>query len=269
METQAPSDSAAVHPERKVLAACNLCEAICGVELTIEDRPEGPKVTSIRGNENDPLSRGHICPKGVALADVYEDPDRLRGPVKRVSTGSTTGAGSTTEGRVGRDLLGRGARPDRRRDREGDQRARQGRPGHLLRQPQRALPRGADPRRDDAQDVQDPQQVQCQLRRPGAAPVRRLAALRPPAADPDRRHRPDELLPGLRREPDGLQRLADDGARLPQPAPRAEEARRSHGRLRPAAHRDREGRRRAPLRPAGQRCRRTPRDAARALRGRD
>ena len=79
METQEPSA-----PTRQVLAACNLCEAICGLELTIEDRPEGPKVTSIRGNENDPLSRGHICPKGVALADVYEDPDRLRRPVKRV-----------------------------------------------------------------------------------------------------------------------------------------------------------------------------------------
>ncbi len=70
--------------ERTALAACNLCEAICGLELTIEDRPEGPKVTSIRGNEADPLSRGHICPKGVALADVWEDPDRLRKPIKRV-----------------------------------------------------------------------------------------------------------------------------------------------------------------------------------------
>ncbi len=65
-------------PQRTALAACNLCEAICGLELTIEDRPEGPKVISIRGNAEDPLSRGHICPKGVALADVYEDPDRLR-----------------------------------------------------------------------------------------------------------------------------------------------------------------------------------------------
>src|SRR6478735_4008341 len=70
--------------QRTALAACNLCEAICGLELTIEDRPEGPKVVSIRGNAEDPLSRGHICPKGVALADVYEDPDRLRRPVKRV-----------------------------------------------------------------------------------------------------------------------------------------------------------------------------------------
>src|SRR3954451_18477924 len=71
-------------PTRTALAACNLCEAICGLELTIEDRPEGPKVVSIRGNAADPLSRGRICPKGVALADVYEDPDRLRRPVKRI-----------------------------------------------------------------------------------------------------------------------------------------------------------------------------------------
>ncbi len=75
-------------PQRQVLAACNLCEAICGLVLTIEDRPEGPQVTSIRGNPEDPLSRGHICPKGVALADVYEDPDRLRAPVKRVGEGA-------------------------------------------------------------------------------------------------------------------------------------------------------------------------------------
>ncbi len=83
METPEPAATT-----RKVLTACNLCEAICGLELTIEDRPDGPKVTSIRGNEDDPLSRGHICPKGVALADVYEDPDRLRRPVKRVGEGA-------------------------------------------------------------------------------------------------------------------------------------------------------------------------------------
>ena len=62
---------------------CNLCEAICGLELTIEGR----EVVSVRGNAADPLSRGHICPKGVAIADVYADPDRLRRPVKRVGGG--------------------------------------------------------------------------------------------------------------------------------------------------------------------------------------
>lgn len=73
---------------RTVLAACNLCEAICGLELTITRGPEGEAVTGVRGNDADPLSRGHICPKGVALADVYTDPDRLRKPVRRVRGGA-------------------------------------------------------------------------------------------------------------------------------------------------------------------------------------
>ena len=66
------------------LGVCNLCEAICGLEVTLDDG----RVTSIRGNAADPLSRGHICPKGVALADVYADPDRLRRPVRRVGAGA-------------------------------------------------------------------------------------------------------------------------------------------------------------------------------------
>ena len=65
------------------LGVCNLCEAICGLELTIDDG----RVTSIRGSADDPLSRGYICPKGVSLADVLEDPDRLRRPVRRVGDG--------------------------------------------------------------------------------------------------------------------------------------------------------------------------------------
>ena len=64
----------------KRIGVCNLCEAICGLELTLSDGA----VTSVRGNPEDPLSRGHICPKGVAIADVYTDPDRLRRPVRRV-----------------------------------------------------------------------------------------------------------------------------------------------------------------------------------------
>ena len=65
------------------IGVCNLCEAICGIELTITDGA----VTSIRGNEADPLSRGYICPKGVSMADVYADPDRLRRPLRRVGEG--------------------------------------------------------------------------------------------------------------------------------------------------------------------------------------
>jgi anaerobic selenocysteine-containing dehydrogenase len=59
--------------------ACHLCEAICG--LIIET--EGTEILSIKGDKDDPLSRGHICPKAVALRDLHEDPDRLKGPVKK------------------------------------------------------------------------------------------------------------------------------------------------------------------------------------------
>ena len=66
-------------PAAQKIGVCNLCEAICGLVLTIEDGA----VTGVRGNPDDPLSRGHICPKGVAIADIHADPDRLRRPVRR------------------------------------------------------------------------------------------------------------------------------------------------------------------------------------------
>ena len=59
--------------------ACNLCEAICGLEI----KTQGNQVLSIKGDKNDPLSRGYICPKGVAMQDIYSDPNRLRKPVKK------------------------------------------------------------------------------------------------------------------------------------------------------------------------------------------
>ena len=59
---------------------CHLCEAMCGLVI----QTEGDKVTDIRGDKDDPLSRGHVCPKAVALQDIHEDPDRLRKPMKRI-----------------------------------------------------------------------------------------------------------------------------------------------------------------------------------------
>ena len=59
--------------------ACNLCEAICGLEI----KTQGDQVISIKGDKDDPLSRGYMCPKGTAMEDIYTDPDRLRKPVKR------------------------------------------------------------------------------------------------------------------------------------------------------------------------------------------
>ncbi len=54
--------------------ACNLCEAICGIEI----EHENGEILSIKGDKNDPFSRGHICPKALALKDIYEDANRLK-----------------------------------------------------------------------------------------------------------------------------------------------------------------------------------------------
>ncbi len=59
---------------------CNLCEAMCGVVIS---HTEGV-IHSIKGDRQDPFSRGHICPKAIALKDLQDDPDRLRTPLKRV-----------------------------------------------------------------------------------------------------------------------------------------------------------------------------------------
>jgi anaerobic selenocysteine-containing dehydrogenase len=70
-------------PSEPHFRTCNLCEAMCGLRI---ETSEG-KVTSIRGDDEDPFSKGHICPKAVALKDLHEDPDRLRQPVRRTATG--------------------------------------------------------------------------------------------------------------------------------------------------------------------------------------
>ncbi|HEU0183994.1 MAG TPA: molybdopterin-dependent oxidoreductase [Blastocatellia bacterium] len=58
---------------------CPLCEACCGLELKIA----GGQVTGIRGNEADVFSAGYVCPKGAALKNLHEDPDRLRTPLMK------------------------------------------------------------------------------------------------------------------------------------------------------------------------------------------
>ncbi|PMW70280.1 dehydrogenase, partial [Pseudomonas sp. FW306-1C-G01A] len=46
----------------------------------------GVQITSIKGDPQDSFSRGHICPKAVALQDIQNDPDRLRQPMLRVGS---------------------------------------------------------------------------------------------------------------------------------------------------------------------------------------
>lgn len=68
---------------RTIYRTCPLCEATCGLELTVENRT----VTRVRGDRNDVFSGGYLCPKGVALGELHHDPDRLTTPLIRDGDG--------------------------------------------------------------------------------------------------------------------------------------------------------------------------------------
>jgi anaerobic selenocysteine-containing dehydrogenase len=59
---------------------CRICEALCGMVATVRDG----LVVKIRPDPDNPHSRGHICVKGPAIAEVTNDPDRVVHPLRRV-----------------------------------------------------------------------------------------------------------------------------------------------------------------------------------------
>lgn len=70
---------------RTAFRTCPLCEAGCGLEITLRreqaDGGEREVVQRIRGDLEDVYSKGFICPKGSTLKHLHEDPDRLRRPL--------------------------------------------------------------------------------------------------------------------------------------------------------------------------------------------
>ncbi|MFK0178913.1 molybdopterin oxidoreductase family protein [Streptomyces xanthochromogenes] len=64
---------------RTALRICPLCEATCGLSLTVE----GARVTGARGDADDVFSQGFICPKGASFGEIDADPDRLTTPLVR------------------------------------------------------------------------------------------------------------------------------------------------------------------------------------------
>jgi anaerobic selenocysteine-containing dehydrogenase len=75
------SSSPAGH--RVTVRTCSLCEAGCGLSLTLA----GDRVERIRGDEQDVLSKGFLCPKGASLGQIHDDPDRVRVPLVRGASG--------------------------------------------------------------------------------------------------------------------------------------------------------------------------------------
>ncbi|WP_229074671.1 molybdopterin oxidoreductase family protein [Actinoplanes sp. DH11] len=64
---------------RTAYRTCPLCEAACGLELTIRD----DHVVAARGDREHVFSQGFVCPKGATFGQLTDDPDRLRRPLVR------------------------------------------------------------------------------------------------------------------------------------------------------------------------------------------
>jgi len=69
--------------ERVAHRTCPLCEATCGLTLTLQDR----ELVKVRGDDEDVFSKGYLCPKAIALIDLERDPDIVRTPLIREGEG--------------------------------------------------------------------------------------------------------------------------------------------------------------------------------------
>ena len=96
--TSASLLSACGHPEEKLIPAlipddeyvpgidywkastCGMCPAGCGIIVRTREH----KANKIEGNPLHPVNRGALCARGQAGLEVLYNPDRLKGPMKRV-----------------------------------------------------------------------------------------------------------------------------------------------------------------------------------------
>src|SRR6476661_11070924 len=62
---------------------CRICEAYCGLVAEVD----GGRLVRLRPDRDHPLSRGYACPKGIAMAEVHNDPDRVLHPLRRTAAG--------------------------------------------------------------------------------------------------------------------------------------------------------------------------------------
>jgi anaerobic selenocysteine-containing dehydrogenase len=90
--------SACAHPEEKLIpvlipdnefvpgvdywkaSTCGMCSAGCGIVVRTREH----KANKIEGNPLHPVNRGGLCARGQAGLQVLYNPDRIKGPLKRV-----------------------------------------------------------------------------------------------------------------------------------------------------------------------------------------
>lgn len=71
---------------RQAKSFCRICAANCGVVLTIEEGTE--RILAVKGDKDNPVSRGYVCFKGLQAEEMHHGPQRLLKPLKRQGDGS-------------------------------------------------------------------------------------------------------------------------------------------------------------------------------------
>src|SRR3954470_3356575 len=69
--------------ETQVITYCRICEPLCGLVATVEDG----ELIRLRPDNDQPLSKGFACRKGIAMTKVQRDSDRVLHPLRRRADG--------------------------------------------------------------------------------------------------------------------------------------------------------------------------------------
>jgi len=65
--------------DRWIKTTCGYCSVGCGMEVGVKDG----KAVAVRGNEQHPVNRGKLCPKGLSEHHILSAPGRARQPLLR------------------------------------------------------------------------------------------------------------------------------------------------------------------------------------------
>lgn len=81
---------------------CRICEVLCGLEMTVENN----RVVKVIPNAMHIATKGFACPKGINQHHLYDSPDRLKYPMKRVGNEWTRISWSTALSEIGEKVAG-------------------------------------------------------------------------------------------------------------------------------------------------------------------
>jgi len=65
---------------KTVYSTCLGCVGNCGAIYEVENN----KIVKVRGDKDHPLTKGYMCPKGMAAEEIRSAPERLKHPLKRI-----------------------------------------------------------------------------------------------------------------------------------------------------------------------------------------